>query len=206
MAADQARDEAIGLYRGQKRVAAAALTWTWYLLSQHPEAEARFHEEIDSTLADRPPTYDDLPRLPYTLMVFREALRLYPPSWIVARMAVAPHPARDYVIPTGAVVLMSPYVHHRDPRFWTDPSRFDPERFAGGIPDLPDCAYFPQGAGPHRCPGMEFLPMEAVMVLSTVGRRWRLRLPQGHRVVPSATVFLSPRGGMPMVLEPRGAS
>jgi enediyne biosynthesis protein E7 len=137
-------------------------------------------------------------------MVFREALRLYPPSWIVARRAVSPHPAGDYEIPAGANLLMSPWVHHRDPRFWTDPSRFDPERFADGIPDLPACAYFPQGAGPHRCPGMDFLPMACVMVMSTVGRRWRLRLAPGHQVVPSATVFLSPRGGMPMVLEPRG--
>jgi len=204
MAEDQARDEAISLYRGQKRTASAALSWTWYLLSQHPEAEARFHEEVDSALGDRPATYDDLARLPYTLMLFREAVRLYPPSWIIARRAVSPHPAGDYEIPAGANLLMSPWLHHRDPRFWSDPSRFDPERFAGGIPDVPACAYFPQGAGPHRCPGMDFLPMACVMVLSAVGRRWRLRLAEGHRVVPAATVFLAPKGGMPMALEPRG--
>jgi cytochrome P450 len=207
MGEDQARDEAVSLYRGQKRTASAALSWTWYLLSRHPEAEARFHEEIDSALGDRPPTYDDLARIPYTLMVLREAMRLYPPSWIVARKAVAAHPAGDYEIPEGANLLMSPWIHQRDPRFWSDPLRFDPERFAGGIPDeLPACAYFPQGAGPHRCPGMDFLPMACVMVLATIGRRWRLRLAPGHEVTPAATVFLAPKGGMPMVPEQRGAS
>jgi cytochrome P450 len=206
MAADEARDQAIGLYRGQKRTASAALAWTWHLLSQHPEVEARFHEEIDSALAGRPPTYDDIPRLPYTLMVFREAVRMYPPSWIVTRKAVAPHPAGGHVIPVGATLLMSPWVHHRDPRFWSDPSRFDPERFAGGIPDLPACAYWPQGAGPKRCPGLRLLPMAGVMALATVGARWRLRPAAGHQVVPAATVFLSPRGGLPMVTESRGSA
>jgi cytochrome P450 len=205
MSADQARDEAISLYRGQNTTPASALSWTWYLLARHPEAEERFHHEIDSTLGDRPPTYDDLARLPYTLMAFREALRLYPPVWALVRKAVAPHPVRDYEIPAGASVAMSQWVHHRDPRFWSEPERFDPERFAGGIADLPPCTYFPQGAGPRRCMGMDFLPMEAVMVLSTIGRRWRLRPAPGDPVVPLFKGSLVPRGGMPMVLEPRGA-
>ena len=89
-----ARDESIALYRGQKRTASAALAWTWYLLSQHPDAEARFHEEIDSALGDRDATYDDLPGLPYTLMVLREAMRLYPPSWLIVRTVVSPRPGR----------------------------------------------------------------------------------------------------------------
>jgi cytochrome P450 len=206
MSAEQARDEAISLYRGQKRVASAALTWSWYLLSQHPEAEARFHDEIDSVLGDRPPTNDDIPRLPYALMVFRETLRLYPSSWILARKAIAQHPAGDYEIPAGANVLLSPWIQHRDPRFWRDPERFDPERFASGVPDPSECTYFPQGAGPKRCPGMDLLPMEAVMVLATIGQRWRLRLAPGHEAVPWATVFLAPRGEMPMIVERRGGS
>jgi cytochrome P450 len=201
--ADQARDEAISLYRGQNTTPASALSWTWYLLSQHPEAEERFHQEIDSTLGDRLPTNDDLARLPYTLMAFREALRLYPPVWALARKAVAPHPVRDYEIPAGATVAMSQWVHHRDPRFWREPERFDPERFAGGIADLPACVYFPQGAGPRRCMGMDFLPMEAVMVLSTIGRRWRLRAASDDPVVPLFKGSLVPRGGMPMTLEAR---
>jgi cytochrome P450 len=204
MSADQARDEAISLYRGQNTTPASALSWTWYLLSQHPEAEERFHQEIDSTLGDRPPTHNDLARLPYTLMAFREALRLYPPVWALARKAIAPHSVRNYEIPAGSTVVVSQWVHHRDPRFWNDPERFDPERFAGGIADLPACAYFPQGAGPRRCMGMDFLPMEAVMVLSTIGRRWRLRPASDDPVVPLAKGSLVPRGGMPMVVEPRG--
>jgi cytochrome P450 len=171
MPEDQARDEAIALYRGQKRTASAALSWTWHLLSQHPEAEERFHQEIDSALEDRLPGFDDLPRLSYTLMVLRESMRLYPPSWIVARRALVEHPADDYVIPPGANLLMSPWVVHRDARYWKQPAKFDPERFASGIPDLPDCAYFPQGAGPHRCPGLDFLPSACVMALATIGPR-----------------------------------
>jgi cytochrome P450 len=206
MGPEQARDEAISLYRGQKVGVATALTWTWYLLSQHPEAEARFHQEIDSVLGDRPATADDVSRLPYALAAFREAIRIYPPSWVLARKAVGAHPAGDYEIPAGANVLVSQWLNHRDPRFWSEPERFDPERFAAGFPDVPPCTYFPQGAGPKRCPGMKLLPIEAVMVLATVGRKWRLRLASDHRVVPEATVFLQPRGGLPMVPEPRGAS
>jgi cytochrome P450 len=136
-------------------------------------------------------------------MLYREALRLYPPAWTILRKAIAPHPVRDYEIPAGATVVMSQWVHHRDPRFWKDPDRFDPERFAGGIPDLPPCAYFPQSAGPHRCPGMDFLPVEMVMVLATIGRRWRLRPASDEPAVPLAKASLVPRGGMPMILEPR---
>jgi cytochrome P450 len=201
--AHQARDEALSLYRGQNTTPASALSWTWYLLSRHPQAEQRFHQELDSTLGDRCPSSDDLPRLPYTLMAFREAQRLYPPVWALARKAIAPHPVREHEIPVGATVVMSQWVHHRDPRFWSDPERFDPERFAGGIADLPDCTYFPQGAGPRRCMGMDFLPMEAVMVLSTIGRRWRLRPASDQPVAPLAKGSLVPRGGIPMVLEPR---
>jgi cytochrome P450 len=202
--AEQARDEAISIFRGENTTPASALSWTWYLLSRHPEAERRFHQELDSTIGDRPPTYDDMSRLPYTLMAFREALRLYPPVWALVRKAVAPHPVGDYEIPAGASVAMSQWVHHRDPRFWSDPDRFEPERFAGGVTDLPPCVYFPQGAGPRRCMGMDFLPMEAVMVLATIGRRWRLRSASGDPVLPVFKGSLFPRGGMPMVLEPRG--
>jgi len=198
----QARDEAIGLYRGQKRVAAAGLSWTWHLLGTHPEAERRFHEEVDA-LGGRPLTYADARRLPYTLMVFREALRIHPPSWILARKSIAPHPVGTYEIPAGATVLVSPWVHHRDARFWKEPEAFRPERFADGVPQLPLGAYFPQGAGPKRCPGLDLLPVEAVMVLATIGQRWRLRPQPGHTVVPWATAFLAPRGGLPMVLERR---
>jgi cytochrome P450 len=175
-------------------------------LSQHPEAQGKFHDEIDSVLGKRLPTYDDMPRLPYTLMAFREAMRLYSPAWVLARKCVASHQAGSHVIPPGATVLLSSYVQQRDSRFWNDPTRFDPERFAGGVPPLATSGYFPQGAGPKRCPGMDLLPVVAVMALSTVGRQWRLAVPPGHRVAPHATVFLSPRGGLPVLLEERGRS
>jgi cytochrome P450 len=206
MSFEQARDEAFSLFRGQKRVAAAAFSWTWYLLSKNPEMESRFHDEIDPVLRERLPTHEDMPHLSYTLMAFREALRLYGPSWVVARKCVAPHEAGGDVIPPGATVLMSSYVHQRDPRFWSDPTRFDPERLAGGAPPLATSGSFPQGAGPKRCPGMDLLPVMAVMALATVGREWRLVVPPGRQVTPKATVFMSPRGGLPVMLERRGRS
>src|SRR5438034_2634974 len=132
MTFEQARDESFSLFRGQKRVASSALSWTWYLLSQHPEAESRFHDEIDSALGERLPTYDDIPKLPYTLMAFREALRLYGPSWVVARKCVAPHQAGGYLIPPGASELISSYVHPRDPRFLSNPTYLNQECHAVG--------------------------------------------------------------------------
>jgi cytochrome P450 len=203
MSEAQVRDEAIGLYRGQQGVP-SALSWTWYLLSGHPEEEARFHREIDEVLGGRPPGWEDLPQLPYTRMVFREALRLYPPAWVLARRAVADHRVDGHVIPAGAKLVVSEWVLHRDPRFWVNPDRFDPERFRPDrMEEIPQYAYFPQGAGPKRCMGMEFLPVEAVTVLALVGQRWRLRVAPGHRVEPQPKVTLKPRGGMPMVLEHR---
>lgn len=197
------RDEAMSIFRGHKTTG-TALSWTWYLLSRHPDVEARVLEEIDSVLGDRLPTADDLAALTYCRMVVAESMRLFPPAWTMARRATAAHEVGGYPVPVGSTVITSPYVIHRDARVHPDPRRFDPERFlperrAGWHP----FAYFPFGGGPKKCLGDEFAPFEATLLMATIGRTWRLRLEPGFRVEPAPKATLKPRYGMRMVLERR---
>jgi cytochrome P450 len=194
------RDEAMTIFLAGHETTANALTWTWYLLSQHPDVEARMHREIDEVLADRIPTVEDLARLPYTEMVLSESIRRYPPAWILGRMALRAHPVREYTMPEGSIALVSPYLVHHDPRWYPDPFRFDPERWA---PDAtagrPKFSYFPFGGGPRVCIGESFAWMELRLVLATLARQWRFRLAHGARVALLPRVTLRPRFGMPMV-------
>src|SRR5262249_12994988 len=147
---------------------ANALTWTWYLLSQNPDAEARLHDEIANVLAGRLPAFADLPNLRYAEMVLAEGMRFYPPAWAIWRRALADYRAGDYTIPAGAVILMSPYVTHRDPRWFADPDRFDPERWtAERAAARPKFSYFPFGGGARVCIGERFAWMEGVLLLVT---------------------------------------
>jgi len=124
----QLRDEAMTLLLAGHETTANALTWTWYLVSQHPAVERELHEELDRTLGGRAPSADDLPDLPYTRRVLSEAMRLYPPAWVVGRRAVIDCEVGTHTVPSGALVFVSQWVTHRDPRFFVDPERFDPER------------------------------------------------------------------------------
>jgi cytochrome P450 len=203
----QVRDEALTIFLTGHETSAQALTWTWYLLSQHAEVEERLHAELDAALRGRLPTAGDMPRLKYTEMVFREALRLYPPAWRVMRRAIADFSAGGYTIPAGSIVLLSPYVMHRDQRFYNDPERFNPERWAVESRDaVPQFCYFPFGAGPRRCIGEGFAWMEGVLLLSTLAQRWRLRLAPGHQVSTQPLIMLRPKHGMRMIVEKREAS
>ncbi len=203
----QVRDEALTLFLAGHETTANALTWTWYLLSQNPEAEAKFHGEIDHVLGERAPTFDDLPRLRYTEMVFAESMRLYPPAWGIGRRTIHEYPIGEYRIPARSILLMSPYVMHRDPRWFAQPDRFDPERW---LPDAvaarPKFSYFPFGGGARVCIGERFAWMEGVLLLATIGRKWRLRLADGHRVETRALITLRPKYGMEMIVEPRPAA
>src|ERR1044071_364390 len=157
MTDEQLRDEAMTIFLAGHETTANALAWTWYLLSQNPEAEAKLHAELEDVLAGRPPAAEDFPRLRYTEMVFAESMRLYPPAWILGRRALEEFEVGGYLVPRGALVILSPYVMHRDPRFWPDPERFDPERFTPEAKaSRPQFAYFPFGGGPRRCIGEGF--------------------------------------------------
>jgi cytochrome P450 len=200
----QVRDEAITIFLAGHETTANALAWTWYLLARNPEAEARLHAEVDA-LGGRAPTAADLPRLPWTEMVLAESMRLYPPAWIIGRRAVEPYAVGGFDVPRGSIVVVSQWVTHRDPRWFPDPERFDPERFGRAAKEArPKFAYFPFGGGPRVCIGEGFAWMEGVLVLAAIARRWRLRLVPGQIVVPAPSITLRPGNGIRMLLERRG--
>ena len=198
----QLRDEVITLLLAGHETTSNALTWTWYLLSQHPDVEARWREELGHVLGDRPATAEDLAALRYTEMVLAESMRLFPPAWGMGRRALRDLTLGGFPIRKGSVLALSPYVVHRDPRFWPDPLRFDPERFTPEAKAArPRYAYFPFGGGARSCIGEPFAWMEGILLLATIGQRFRLRLQPGHRVEPKALMTLRPRYGMRMVAE-----
>ncbi len=194
----QLRDEVATLFAAGHETTANTLAWTWYLLAQHPEAAARLHEELDMVLDGRPPTLDDLPRLPYTLMIIKEAMRLYPPAWVLnGRQAQEDVEMGGYIIKKGGIIFISPYVMHRLPQYFPDPERFDPERFTPEREKaLPRFVYMPFGGGPHICIGNSFALMEAHLILATIAQRYCLQLPPGQTVEPLPQITLSPQDGL----------
>ena len=200
----QVRDEALTLFLTALDTTSLALTWTWYVLSQQPAVESLLHAEIDQVLNGKEPTIDDVGRLPYARMVFLETMRLYPPIYAIARQTLQGFPVGGYFVPAGTLVLLSPYVMHHDPRYYPDPERFDPQRWeARAAARRPRFAYFPFGGGPRGCIGQSYAMQEAVLVLTTLASRWRMRLAPGHRVAFQPLINLRPRYGMRMVLERR---
>ena len=173
----QIRDEVVTIFLAGHETTASTLTWCWYLLAHHPEAQQRLHAELDAVLGDRPPGLDDLPRLPYASGVFAEALRLYPTAAMIFRRALEDYPVGEYVIPKGGIVILSQYAMHRDPRFYPNPDAFDPDRWAPEVrASRPRYCYFPFGGGPRVCIGEGFATMEGTLVLATIAQRWRPRL------------------------------
>jgi cytochrome P450 len=170
----QVRDEVVTIFLAGHETTASALTWSWALLAQHPDAEARLHAELDAVLGGRTPTAADLPRLPYTAGVFAETLRLYPTVSMVFRRALEPHPVGAYVVPAGGIVVLSQFVTHRDARFFPDPEAFEPDRWRPEArAGRPRHAYFPFGGGPRVCIGEGFAAMEGALVLAAIAQRWR---------------------------------
>jgi len=204
MTDEQVRDEALTLFLAGHETMANAMTWTWYLLSQHPDVEARFHAELDDRLAGRTPTVDDLPDLPYTRCVLSESLRLYPPAWIVGRRLLTDYAIGGYTLAARSIILPCQAVTHHDPRFWPDPERFDPDRWTPEAEATrPKFAFFPFGGGPRVCIGEQFAWMEGILLLATIGQQWRLRLAPDQVVATQAIVTLRPRHGMRMQVESR---
>jgi cytochrome P450 len=204
-AAEQSlRDQVITIFLAGYETVANALAWTWYLLSQNPECERRFHAEIDGELQGRLPTFEDVPRLRYVEMVLAESMRLYPPAWAMGRYARSDFQLGDFFLPAKTTVLMSQFITHRDARFFPDPLRFDPERFT---PEAKarrtKFSYFPFGAGFRQCIGESFAWMEGVLLLATLGQKWKLKLVPGHRVEPEPLITLRPKFGMKMLVEAR---
>ena len=204
MSRAQVRDEAITLAAAGHETTAVALTWTFYLLSKHPEVEAKLHAELDSVLGNRPPTMLDLTDLPYTEQIVTESMRLYPPIWVTTRIVDNDLTIGGYVIPKGAVVFVSQFALHRDPRWFTNPLAFQPERWTPQFKaSLPRYAYFPFGAGPRQCIGESLAWLEEILVLATIAQRWRLRVIPGYSESLIGSISLRPKRGMPMTLYRR---
>jgi cytochrome P450 len=201
----QLRDEVMTLMLAGHETVAMALSWTWYLLSMHPDAERQLHEELDSILNGHTPTFDDLPNLPYTRMVLEESMRLYPPAWAVSRQPVADDVIGGYHIKGGSPLMMLPFITHRHPEFWDNPEDFDPERFtAENAAKRPKYAYFPFGGGPRLCIGRDFAMMEAQLILATLAQRYRLQLVPGKDVLPLPLITMRPLHKLKMKLAERG--
>jgi len=200
------RDQVITVFLAGYETVANALTWTWYLLSQNPEAEQQLHDEVDEVLDERPSTVEDVSRLRYTEMVVAESMRLYPPAWAMGRRALNDFSLGSYSLPARTTVLMCQYVTHRESRFFADPLRFVPERWTDDAKEkLTRLAYFPFGAGGRQCIGESFAWMEAVLVMATLVQKWRLRLAPGHPVEPQPLITLRSKYGMRMLVEGRAA-
>jgi len=200
----QLRDEAMTIFMTGHETTAVTLAWTFYLLSKHPDVEARLHAEIDQTLAGRTPAMADVNRLPYTEMVLSEAMRLYPPAWALQRAALNDCEIGGYIIPKGAQVLMSQYVMHHDSRYFPDPERFDPERWTPSAREgRPQFSYFPFGGGLRRCIGDSFAMIEATLLLIQLAQKWRMRHEPDHKVALQPVMSLRPKYGMKMILQSR---
>lgn len=202
----QLRDEVMTLFFTGHETTALALTWTWYLLAQHPEVQAKLGMEIDCALAGKEPEFEDLARLPYTEMVVKESLRLYPPAYGVVREPVADCEIGGYQVPKGATVAMFQWVVHRDPRYFERPEEFIPERWENDFEkSLPRCAYFPFGAGPRRCIGDGFAKSEVPLLLAAIAQQYRVDLVPEHPVLLSPTLTLRPRKGIKVVVRQRSS-
>jgi cytochrome P450 len=198
------RDEILTMIIAGHETVASALTWTWHLLAQQPDKASRLRAELASVLGGRVPEVKDLPDLAYTRMVFEEALRLYPPAWLITRKTIGADEIEfggRFAIPAGSLVAISPYLIHRHPNFWEDPLAFEPMRFAPErAAGRPRYAYIPFGGGPRLCIGDGFARLEAQLVLATVAQRFRLEPLPGRTVVAEPLVTLRPQGGLPMRL------
>jgi cytochrome P450 len=199
---DQLRDEIITIFLAGYETVANALTWTWLLLAQNPEAAQRFYDEVARVLNGRVPTLEDLPQLRYTEMVFAESMRLYPPAWAMGRQSTAPIELGPYRFPPRTYFFFSQYVTQRDPAYFPDPLRFDPERFTPEAKAArPRFAYFPFGGGARQCIGESFAWMEGVLILATIAQQWRLSLLPDQQIDVQPKITLRPKYPIHMRVE-----
>lgn len=204
MADEHLRDEVMTIMLAGHETTAIALTWTWYLLSTHPDVRRRLESELGRVLGGRPPAAADVPELAYTTQVVHEALRLYPPLWAFSRRVRDAFELGGYDVPAGSTLFLSPYLTHRHPEVWENPEGFDPERFAPAAPRHPKYAFLPFGGGPRNCIGGGFAVLEMQMVLAALVQRFRLDLVPGHRVDLHPILTLRPSTDVVMSVQPRG--
>jgi cytochrome P450 len=200
----QVRDEAMTIFLAGYETITNTLTWTWYLISQHPEVEKKFHQELDQVLNGKLPAMEDLPRLPYTQIVITEAMRLYPAAWMIARETLEKCEVGGHPIPAGAVLFMCPFTIHRMAAYYPEPEKFMPERWSAGFKEsIPRFAYFPFGGGPRQCIGEAYALMEAQLLMASIGQKWILKKADPVPVRIQANVTIRPKDGMKMLLERR---
>src|SRR5438477_1233419 len=198
------RDQMLTFFMVGNETPATGLMWTWYLLAENADVATKLRNEVDHVLGDRLPSGQDFDRLRYTRMVFAESMRLYPPVWLMTRRAVRDTKINGFVIRSGSYVHLSPFVMHRDPRYFPEPERFDPERWTPeAVAARPKFSYFPFGGGSLQCIGERFAWMQGVLTIATLARRWQMRLVPGHRIELDPHITLRSRYGMPMKLERR---
>lgn len=203
MTDENIRDEALTLLLTAFDTTSLALTWTWYLLAQHPEIEEELHAELDEVLNGRMPSIDDYNKLKYTRLVFEEAMRLYPPIYVIAREALDDYPIGEFSIPKGSIVLMSPYIMHRDVRYHSNPETFNPWASTLKKGGHGKYEYFPFSAGPRSCIGQHYAWLEGVLVLAAVAQKFKARLVPGHKVELAQLINLRPKNGLKMALHKR---
>ncbi len=205
MTDQQLRDEIMTIFLAGHETTANTLAWTWALLSQHPDVARKLRAELTQVLQGRAPSFEDVPKLKYAERVIQESMRLYPPAWIIAREASEDDELGGFEIPKGSFLVISPYVLHRNPKYWKNPEGFDPDRFdPEKNPDIATrakYAYMPFSGGPRICIGNAFAMMEAVLILATVAQRFDLNLVPGAKIVPEPLITLRPQFGVPVTLS-----
>ena len=204
MTDQQLRDELLTIFLAGHETTANALTWTWYLLSQHPEVEERLQSEVDEVLGTRKATFADASNLPYTEMILAESMRLYPPAWAIGRLSTVDCEIGGFLVPKKSLVLFSQFVMHRDERYYQQPNLFKPERWTPSERESrPAFSYFPFGGGPRRCIGEGFAWMEGILLIATLAQKWRFRLVPHHPIALKPVITLRPKHGMKMVVGRR---
>ena len=204
MTDEQLRDECLTLFLAGHETTANLLTWTWYLLAGHLEVDDKLHAELNAVIGNRRANFDDINKLLFTSKVISEALRMYPPAWIIGRRALEAHEIGGFKIPARALVAVSPWITHHDARWFADPLRFDPERWQPEAQATrPKFAFFPFAAGPRQCIGEGFAWAEAALVLATIAQRWKMEQVPHQNVVPKPSITLRPNGAVRMILRQR---
>jgi cytochrome P450 len=202
LGAEERRWEAFIIMLAGAETTAAALTWAWWLLAEHPDSEERLHAEADEADSEGRLEAGDSDAVPFAARVFAEAIRLYPPSWFIGRRALEEHRLGEHIVAANEVVLICPYLVHRDARHFSDPDTFVPDRWLDPPPPAAT-TYLPFGAGPRQCLGERFARLEGALALATIARRWRLRPISSEPVVAEAAASLRPQGGLTMRVESR---